>query len=435
MIGAKVPVSERKLKQGDARWDTKKEILGYWLDGVDRTVQLPPSRAVDLLKEAKSILRKQRVPLKRFRQIAGRLQHAARILPAARSFFTPLNNALKGLPPFIGLSREGQIRIALIDISGVIRDLASRPTQVNKLVQGPLDYIGYCDASAWGAGGVWFGGRKRLHPVVWRVQWPKDITAAVVSDSNPTGTPTNSDLEMLGMLLQETVLEAILGPALRAAQTAIGCDNSPAAAWTTRMATRSTSPVSYHLLKGLAMRQRVTRSAPPAVYHVAGITNTLANVASRPLKGVTAQFHLLDQSPGALCPQTFLTQFDCLYPLPQQRPWRNVQPPSDLWSNVILTLRGQQLEVQRWTTQLAAPPLSTGKTMPDNAKSTPICGALTSPSNKRTSWPLLPGFELESLGTPSKLVSSLWKKPSATWHKPSFWQDLTTRNGPTGPKS
>jgi hypothetical protein len=38
---AKDPVSEKKLAQGDARWDTTKEILGYWLDGVNRTVQLP----------------------------------------------------------------------------------------------------------------------------------------------------------------------------------------------------------------------------------------------------------------------------------------------------------------------------------------------------------------------------------------------------------
>jgi hypothetical protein len=120
MPDAKDPVSEKKLAKGDARWDTTKEILGYWLNGVDRTVQLPPSRAVDLLKEAKSILRKQRVPLKRFRSIAGRLQHAARILPAARSFFTPLNNALRGLPTFVGLSRHGHVRHALIDISGVI---------------------------------------------------------------------------------------------------------------------------------------------------------------------------------------------------------------------------------------------------------------------------------------------------------------------------
>jgi hypothetical protein len=101
--------------------------------------------------------------------------------------------------------------------------------------------------------------------------------------THPTGTLTNSDLEMAGVLLHEAVLKAALGPnRMRHVQTAIGCDNSPAVAWTKRMATRSASPISFCLLKGLAMRQRLTRSAPPAVFHVAGIDNILADVASRP---------------------------------------------------------------------------------------------------------------------------------------------------------
>jgi hypothetical protein len=108
----------------------------------------------------------RRVLLKRFRLIAGRLQHAARILPAAKAFFTPLNNALKGAPAFVGLPRNGEIRNALLDFASVIRDLASRPTHVNKLVQKSLDYTGYCDASAFGAGGVWFGAAQRLRPIV-----------------------------------------------------------------------------------------------------------------------------------------------------------------------------------------------------------------------------------------------------------------------------
>jgi hypothetical protein len=37
----------------DARWATGKEILGYWLDGEHRTVQLPVDCAVDLLKEVR----------------------------------------------------------------------------------------------------------------------------------------------------------------------------------------------------------------------------------------------------------------------------------------------------------------------------------------------------------------------------------------------
>jgi hypothetical protein len=155
MLDAKDPVSEKKLAKGDARWATGKEILGYWLDGTARTVQLPADRAADLLKEVKRILKKPRVPLKRFRSIAGRLQHAARILPSARSFFTPLNQALRGSPTFVGLSRHGEVRPALLDVATVIKDLASRPTHVHELIQGTLDYTGYCDASAFGAGGVW----------------------------------------------------------------------------------------------------------------------------------------------------------------------------------------------------------------------------------------------------------------------------------------
>jgi hypothetical protein len=61
---------------------------------------------------------------------------------------------------------------------------------------------------------VWFGANTALASIVWRIQWPKDITDAVISSSNPTGRLTNSDLEMAGVLLQEAVLEAHLGPAM-----------------------------------------------------------------------------------------------------------------------------------------------------------------------------------------------------------------------------
>jgi hypothetical protein len=39
--GTKDPISEKKLLKGDACWDTTKEILGYELNGRDRTVKLP----------------------------------------------------------------------------------------------------------------------------------------------------------------------------------------------------------------------------------------------------------------------------------------------------------------------------------------------------------------------------------------------------------
>jgi hypothetical protein len=65
------------------------------------------------------------VPLKRFRSLAGRLQHVAWILPAAKAFFMPLNNALKGTSAFIGLGRHSKVRHSILDFAAVIRDLAS----------------------------------------------------------------------------------------------------------------------------------------------------------------------------------------------------------------------------------------------------------------------------------------------------------------------
>jgi hypothetical protein len=127
------------------------------------------------------------------------------------------------------------------------------------------------------------------------------------------------------------------------AQIVIRCDNSPAVAWSTCMASHSTSPITFCLLKGLPMHQRCNRSTPPTAYHVTGVTNTLADVALRPLTSVATHFHLLSSSPTNMCPHTSLTIFDSMYPLPQKRPWKNVQPPSGLWSNVISTLHGQRL--------------------------------------------------------------------------------------------
>jgi hypothetical protein len=429
--GLKDPISEKKLLKGDGRWDTKKEILGYLLDGVARTIQLPQDRADALLKEVSAILKKTRVLLPRFRSIVGRLQHAARILPAAKVFFTPLYNALRGLPSHIGLSSNGEVRLALLDAAAVIRDLARRPTHVSELTQHDLHYTGYCDASAFGAGGVWFGASSELDPTVWRVQWPKDITKNVVSFNNPTGRLTNSDLEMAGVLLQTAVLEAQLGTDMAHIQTAIGCDNSPAVAWTSRMATRSESPIAFRLLKGLAMRQQTTRAAPPAVFHVAGVRNTLADVASRHIEGVPQ----MAATPGSMCPAAFLTHFNSAYPLPQNRCWTNVQPPSDLWSHVIATLRGQRLPLQRWMTKREPQRLPTGPIMPDHVILTPGSAGTAKPASKNISCNLPPGLELASSGMQSKLDSNLWKKPYVTWHKPLCWLGTKTHEKQAEPKT
>ncbi len=46
-----------------------------------------------------------------------------------------------------------------MDLRQLVTTLAARPTHVREILpaQDP-DYIGYCDASAFGAGSVWFSG-------------------------------------------------------------------------------------------------------------------------------------------------------------------------------------------------------------------------------------------------------------------------------------
>jgi hypothetical protein len=144
-----------------------------------------------------------------------------------------MNEALRGLPDFVGMGCHSDGRHALLDTGVLIAQLARRPTHVSELVCHEFNYVGFCDASAFGAGGVWFSGNKYIPPTVWRVEFPPDITAEV---TNPDGKLTNSDLEMAGVLLHYLALEQII-PDLMRSQAVIGCDNTPSVAWTRRMAT------------------------------------------------------------------------------------------------------------------------------------------------------------------------------------------------------
>ena len=73
-------------------------------------------------------------------------------------------------------------------------------------------YVGYHDAAAEGAGGVWFSLRDNMSPTVWRVAFPHDIKSEVITDDNPTGLLTNSDLELAAEVMA-------VGVALNVART------------------------------------------------------------------------------------------------------------------------------------------------------------------------------------------------------------------------
>ncbi len=97
------------------------------------------------------------------------------------------------------------------DCRTLLRELTLCPTQCHELVAGWADFVGVINASSHGINGIIIGELSACWPMVFRLQWPPDITANVHSDSNPKGKITNSDLELVGLVLLWLMMEHVCG--------------------------------------------------------------------------------------------------------------------------------------------------------------------------------------------------------------------------------
>jgi hypothetical protein len=203
------PLSLKKLKQGDCSWSTVKLVLGWIIDTVSMTIHLPPHRVERLWEILDSIPQSQkRTSVKKWHKVLGELRSMSIALPGSRHLFGQLQHALSE-------SKTGRVTLkrgvhqALSDFRWMAEDLVKRPTRIAEVV--PLRPVaeGHHDASGKGAGGIWFPGSGLTprtgyydsKPLVWRMEWPADVSNDIVSSDNPTGTITNSDLELAGGLL------------------------------------------------------------------------------------------------------------------------------------------------------------------------------------------------------------------------------------------
>jgi hypothetical protein len=202
-VDGKDPISLRKLEASNAQWAQSKESLGFVFDGQSCTVHLTQRKALGITEAITRLLKKMQDQVPKFRSVVGKMRHVATILPSARSLFTPVNRALRGHPSTISLGASGEVRVALLDLRQRVTTLAARPKHVREILPAhDPDYIDYCDASAFGAGRAWFDGTSPVTETAWQLQWSLEITAALISESNPTGALTNSDLEMAAVVLQ-----------------------------------------------------------------------------------------------------------------------------------------------------------------------------------------------------------------------------------------
>jgi hypothetical protein len=114
-------------------------------------------------------------------------------------------------------------------------------------------------------------------PVVWRQPFPLSIQQQLLSFANPTGTVTNSDLELAGVITHQDVLAQHFD--IRESTTATICDNTPAVFWSRKESTTTLKAPAY-LLRLSSLHQRFHRYHSE-ISHIPGVVNQMADDCSR----------------------------------------------------------------------------------------------------------------------------------------------------------
>ena len=156
-------IAYRKLVEGDGIWSTKKEILGWEIDGKDYTIQLPTKKCVDICALIKKCLKTPKVPIKLFHKLAGKLQHAFLALLSGISLFAPLDMAMKDIPKWLRIDKS--LQQSLIDWRFLVQCLARNSTHLFQLTtKPPTTYISYTNVCKLGTRWVWCSGKNTLKP-------------------------------------------------------------------------------------------------------------------------------------------------------------------------------------------------------------------------------------------------------------------------------
>lgn len=325
------PVSMKKLLQGDCSWSTVKLVLGWIIDTVNMTIQLPQHRIDRLWEILNSIPRHQkRTSVKKWHKVLGELRSMSIALPGSRTLFGRLQNALS-LKSKSRVALDKGVHQALDDFRWIATDLSARPTRIQEVIPLPPIAEGDHDASGSGAGGIWFPSDMAVPrgswlpgvPVVWRVQWPDWVLDSLVSSDNPEGSITNSDLELAGGLIH---LEAIAQTFDVRERTIVSKgDNLNTTFWERKGSTTTNSAPAY-LLRLFGLHQRFHRYVPRFDY-LPGKSNVLADAFSRDFQ---------------LSWPTLYSRHSHLFPLQQNPGYQVWTPPSQLISAIILALQRKQ---------------------------------------------------------------------------------------------
>jgi hypothetical protein len=426
----KDPFSKKKLEQGDGNFVSTKDMIRFTFDGIKRTIQLPPVKAKAYICETHRILRQKSVPLKDLHTLVGKLQHASIILLAACGFFTPINVAMKIGTKVFGLEKASEIRAAQEDLCLLLQLLGLQPTHVHELVVDMPRYAGYHNAAVEGAGRVWFSLAHKMHPVVWRLLFPCNLSDKVVSSNNPRGRLTNLDLKLAAEVLGVGVILAE-APVIKQENLGMLCDNMPTVSWIKKMVSKSSTPMAGRLLCRLAFMLYCHRSGHLTTIYVPGPQNIMADIASCPLKALTF-FHATTPVPSD---HDFLSSFNVAFPLSDHQAWGLAQVPHWLKSNIFETLCGKQLVLRLWMGPNGNGTGVRGHCIAASIRSTAKAHHSPHVTSKTCSSPLLLPCGKVSMALDVRARVSQSQLLSGPLPKDTFWTNIATRAAPHQPST
>jgi hypothetical protein len=166
-------------------------------------------------------------------------------------------------------------------------------------------------------GGVWLSADPAFQPILWRAEFPPEVQATLITESNATGTVTNSDLELAAQIAQQDILVQQHDCRERTVSTLT--DNIPARSWQRKGSTTTLGPAAY-LLRLNALHQRHYRYLGLSDY-IPGPVNSMADDASR-------LWHHTDTA--------LLHHFNLQYP--QNKPWKLLHLRPEMLSALTMAL-------------------------------------------------------------------------------------------------
>ena len=316
--------SMKKFLEGDAYLSTRKVILGWIVDTVQQTLELPPHRIERLHQIFDSLRNKTRVATKTWHKILGELRSMALGVPGSRGLFSLLQEGLRHSDKY-RIRITPAMRDQLDDFEHLAHSLSERPTELAEIVPDHPVAAGPHDASGLGMGGAWLPSttHSNIRPTVWRAPFPDWVRAKLVSFDNHHGTITNSDLELAGLIVHHDVLAQTVN--IRGNTLAPLGDNTPTEAWHHKKSTTTTGPAAY-LLRLNSIHQRHFRYNSYSSY-IPGPANGMADDPSR-------LWHLSDT--------LLLAHFNRV--CPQSQPWQIAHPRPAMISSVLSALLTQRVD-------------------------------------------------------------------------------------------